>query len=102
MDIVDKARQSIEQFKRGELGVADQLIAIDRLSQAADEIARLRAEVEALRGAMEEASKQMDGFIHLANHVGINDADGFYLAAALDAKKILDAAIDAARGKDNG
>jgi hypothetical protein len=53
----------------------------------------LLAEVGRLREALTFVQKQMADFIHLANHVGVNDADGFYLGAATEAEAAARAAI---------
>ncbi|HBN6008645.1 TPA: hypothetical protein L3I95_003684 [Enterobacter cloacae] len=49
--------------------------------------------------ALQTIQAKMSDFIKLANEVGINDADGFYLAAAADAEVKARAAISKALGE---
>lgn len=61
--------------------------------------ARLIAAAPELLEALQFIQSKMSDFINLANNVGINDADGFYLAAATDAQQKAQAAIKKALGE---
>lgn len=50
--------------------------------------------------ALQTIQAKMSDFIKLANEVGINDADGFYLAAATGAEEQARAAISKALGEE--
>ncbi|UWH33024.1 HNH endonuclease [Escherichia coli] len=50
--------------------------------------------------ALQTIQAKMSDFIKLANEVGINEADGFYLAAATDAEVKARAAISKALGEE--
>ena len=53
----------------------------------------MSTETQLLREALYAVQKKMAEFIHLANHVGINDADGFYLAHAIEVEAQAHAAL---------
>ena len=61
--------------------------------------AQLIAAAPELLEALQFIQSKMSDFINLANNVGINDADGFYLAAATDAQQKAQAAINKALGE---
>lgn len=46
------------------------------------ENAALRASHQRLKEALAAIEKSMSGLAHVANHIGVNDADGFYLGHA--------------------
>lgn len=63
------------------------------------EDANLIAAAPDLLQALQTIQAKMSDFIKLANEVGINDADGFYLAAATGAEEQARAAISKALGE---
>lgn len=63
------------------------------------EDAKLLAAAPDLLEALQTIQAKMSDFIKLANEVGINDADGFYLAAATGAEEQARAAISKALGE---
>nr|DAG71104.1 MAG TPA: hypothetical protein [Caudoviricetes sp.] len=60
---------------------------------------RLMEAAPDLLQALQTIQAKMSDFIKLANEVGINDADGFYLAAATGAEEQARAAISKALGE---
>jgi len=50
-----------------------------------------------LRAALTAIQSKMADFIHLANNVGINDADGFYLGHAVEVEAQARAALGEAK-----
>lgn len=62
--------------------------------------AQLIAAAPDLLEALQAIQAKMSDFIKLANEVGINDADGFYLAAATGAEEQARAAISKALGEE--
>lgn len=64
-----------------------------------DANARLIAAAPDLYRALEAIQKKMEKFIDLANNIGVNDADGFYLGHALEVEKQATEALAKARGE---
>lgn len=62
--------------------------------------AHLIAAAPDLLEALQTIQAKMSDFIKLANEIGINDADGFYLAAATGAEEQARAAISKALGEE--
>ena len=87
-DVLDKNGRMvacIEGFCPGEIEIYD---------------AKLIAAAPDLLEALQAIQAKMSDFIKLANEVGINDADGFYLAAATDAEEQARAVISKALGEE--
>lgn len=61
--------------------------------------ARLIAAAPDLLEALKAIQTQMSDFVHIANHIGVNDADGFYLGHAYEVEKQARAAIAKATGE---
>lgn len=60
---------------------------------------RLVAAAPELLEALQTIQQKMSSFITLANEIGINADDGFYLHAAMDAERKARAAINKATGE---
>ncbi len=75
-------------------------ITIFQRIQATDKELVLASAAPDLLEALQIIQAKMSDFIKLANEVGINDADGFYLAAATDAEEQARAAISKALGEE--